>query len=417
MQKSIEAKRSEALMQWLSQITSRLRSRKGAKIGDHVYVVGGAVRDYLLGRPIKDIDLVIDSIALHGYNSEHYAKDIKNNVPVGTKLVTDNYGVAKVSIQGSWKLPLEDEDGNTEQVDMKGEVIEIATARSESYDEGAGDLEGKGYKPTAVAPTTIEQDVLRREFTFNTLMWRMNDLVNGFDQAEVIDMTGKGVDDLRDGRVRTPVDPDKTFADDPSRMVRAVKFMSRYGWDLEDDVVDSILRNRDTLLDVPPGAVANMLLDTVFPFGDEAIKILKLLTLLEPIAKIYQNDAPFRATMEGWMANEDPKKVVRMLNAGLPFIPPWANLPFAEGKNEGEYRDVILRASDPVTFLETIKQPTKALGDKRWFIDASKQLEMSPKDFGPILRETAAAILLQEPDLALQSGAFREALEEVLFNS
>lgn len=81
MNKSIEAKRSEALMLWLSNLVSRFSSKGGKNVGDHVYVVGGAVRDYLLGRPIKDIDLVIDSVSLGGYDSEEFAKDVKNRIP------------------------------------------------------------------------------------------------------------------------------------------------------------------------------------------------------------------------------------------------------------------------------------------------------------------------------------------------
>ena len=142
--------RSIALMKFLSEVTQR------AGVAKHVYVVGGAVRNFIIDRPIKDIDVMVDSISLGGKDSAWVAKTLARAIPTQTNTTTNQYGVAIVTVKGPWVL-----DGQ----DMQGEVIEIANARKESYG-GSG---GKGYKPSMVEPATIEEDVLRREFTFNCM--------------------------------------------------------------------------------------------------------------------------------------------------------------------------------------------------------------------------------------------------------
>ena len=141
--------KSVALMKFLSKLAIRL----GA--AEHIYVVGGAVRDFVLERPIKDVDVVIDSVALGGRkDSEWFGKQVVRAIPARVNMTINNYGVALLNISSSWIL-----DG----LDMKGEDIEIANARTESYAKG-------GYKPTSVTPSDIEDDVRRRELTYNCMV-------------------------------------------------------------------------------------------------------------------------------------------------------------------------------------------------------------------------------------------------------
>jgi tRNA nucleotidyltransferase/poly(A) polymerase/2'-5' RNA ligase len=142
-------RKNVALMKWLSDLTRRLG------VGRDTYVVGGAVRNFLINQPIKDIDIVID-MTKAGRDSDWLAKQIARNIPAPTNVTTNQYGVAILTVKGPWIVGGEDLDG---------EVLEIANARKESYG-GSG---GKGYKPHSVAPATIEEDVLRREFTFNCM--------------------------------------------------------------------------------------------------------------------------------------------------------------------------------------------------------------------------------------------------------
>jgi len=240
---SIPHGKNVALMKWLSDVTRRLG------VARDTYVVGGAVRNFLIGRPIKDLDVVIDSVRA-GRDSAWLAAQISRHVPAPTNVTTNQYGVAILTIKGSWVL-----DGE----DMRGEVIEIANARKESYAEGLG----KGHKPHTVAPATIEEDVRRRDFTMNALLWRLMDLAHGPEKAEVIDLTGCGRRDLEQGVLRCPQPPDKVFSDDPTRMLRLVRLASKYNLKIPPDVAASVRRNASKLKRMPWEAVATILMQTL----------------------------------------------------------------------------------------------------------------------------------------------------------
>jgi len=177
-----------------------------------VYVAGGWTRDKLLGKAPKDIDLVVDNI-----DAEKFAK-----------IVTDSLGMSdphsiRVNPERSKNVPT----SRMNIVLPSGTKMEIdvAKARQDIYDEGS--------RIPVTSDATIEDDSLRRDLTINTLMYDpLND--------KVLDFTGKGVDDLQNHIIRTPLDPFKTFSDDPLRMLRAVKFSARYGWDISPDVAKAL---------------------------------------------------------------------------------------------------------------------------------------------------------------------------------
>lgn len=281
--------KSIALMKFLSGVARR----EGA--AEHVYVVGGAVRNYLLGVPIKDIDVVVDSVALgRGRDSEWFAKQVADAIPAPTSLVTNQYGVAILTVKGKWVL---------NGIDLQGEVIEIANARKESY-EGVGG-KGKGYKPTDVSPATIHEDVLRREFTFNTLLWRLLDLVEGPEKAEVIDLTGLGRSHLEEKLISTPVDPDKTFSDDPTRQLRILKFLLRYGLKISPDVVASVKRNAHKLKQMPWEAVANILVRDILdsPRASEGLRVMRSLGMLDVLVEMIEETPSFAAYLNRQVAS------------------------------------------------------------------------------------------------------------------
>ena len=222
---------SVALMKWLSQATKQMG------VAEHVYVVGGAVRNFLIDEPIKDIDMVVDSLAIgRGRDSAWVAEQIARRIPTRTDIVTDALMVSKVFIKGPWLL-----DGH----EMEGEVIEIVNAREEVYEEG------QGHKPVRVDPTTMGRDVERREFTFNTLMWRLLDLADGPDRAEIIDLTGCGIRDLNSREMRCPRDPNLTFYEDPTRILRTIKFAFKYGFTLPPDVKAAAIKQAPQLKRIP----------------------------------------------------------------------------------------------------------------------------------------------------------------------
>jgi hypothetical protein len=287
-----------ALTKWLSRATKNLG------VAQHVYVVGGAVRNYLLNKPIKDIDIVIDSISV-GHDSEWLANQLAIAIPTTTRIVTNDYGVAILTVTGEWDL-----DG----IPMKGEVIEIANAREESYDK-TSDSEYL-YKPTSVKPVKIEDDLKRREFTFNTLLWRLADLEEGHDKAEVLDLLGTGKADLEAGLMRTPVDPDITFSDDPTRMLRAIKFITKYDFKLPDDVRESILRNKNKLTRVPPAALSNILQHDILegPNPPKSIELLKELGIIDGLKEVLKDSKQpsvkqLRNTLEAIIARSDASTI------------------------------------------------------------------------------------------------------------
>jgi poly(A) polymerase len=153
------------------------------------YLVGGFVRDRLLGRAGTDIDLLA----------------------VGD----DGTGIlADVATRFGWAPPQRFERFGTGQVRGGGFVVEVVRARSESYDPAS--------RRPEVRPGTLEDDIWRRDFTVNALCQTLT--------GRVIDVTGRGLDDLRRGVLRTPLDPELTFSEDPLRMFRAARFAAQLGF-------------------------------------------------------------------------------------------------------------------------------------------------------------------------------------------
>jgi poly(A) polymerase len=160
-----------------------------AAAGVELYLVGGFVRDRLLGRPGKDIDLLA------------VGDD-------GTDVL------AAVARRFHWHPPQRFERFGTGQVRGSGFVVEVVRARAESYDAAS-------RKPD-VRPGTLEEDIWRRDFTVNALCQTLD--------GRILDITGRGLDDLRRGLLRTPLDPEHTFGEDPLRMFRAARFAAQLGF-------------------------------------------------------------------------------------------------------------------------------------------------------------------------------------------
>jgi putative nucleotidyltransferase with HDIG domain len=171
-----------------------------------VYVVGGYARDVLLKRKTKDIDLVCV-----GSGIEFARKVARALGPDVRVAVFKNFGTAQIRHQ-----------------DME---LEFVGARRESY-------RSDSRKPI-VEDGTLDDDQKRRDFTINALAIGLNKENFG----ELLDPFG-GQDDMKKKIIRTPLDPVVTFSDDPLRMMRAVRFASQLGYDIEADTFDAIITQR-----------------------------------------------------------------------------------------------------------------------------------------------------------------------------
>ncbi|MFN2463089.1 MAG: CCA tRNA nucleotidyltransferase [Candidatus Dormibacteria bacterium] len=182
----------------IEKAASRLKTR--------AFMVGGYVRDALLQRPGKDIDVVVE-----GGMGSALAELLVKDAHARNLVVFPRFGTAELSFE-----------------DL---VLQFVSARSESY---AGD----SRKPS-VRPASLEEDMRRRDFTVNALMC-------GAD-GEVLDLTGQGLADLDAAILRTPLPAAETFAEDPLRAVRAVRFAVALDFSMDDQIPPAIAANLDRL--------------------------------------------------------------------------------------------------------------------------------------------------------------------------
>ena len=178
-------------------------------LGLECYVVGGYVRDLFLERPSNDIDVVV----------------VGSGIKVADVLRRSLGRKAHISVFRNF---------GTAQVKYKGTEVEFVGARRESYTRGS-------RKPI-VEDGTLEDDQNRRDFTINALAVCLNkdrfgELVDPFD----------GVYDMEDGIIRTPLDPDITFSDDPLRMLRCIRFATQLNFFIEEETFDALQRNADRI--------------------------------------------------------------------------------------------------------------------------------------------------------------------------
>lgn len=198
--------------QFLSKPIFRIVGEVASQHNVRAFVIGGYVRDCFLGRPCNDIDIVVEG---SGVDFAH---------EVGERLHK------KVSYFKNF---------GTAMLRFEGDEIEFVGARKESY--------RRDSRKPIVEDGTLEDDQLRRDFTINAMAFSLNDE----DFGALVDPFG-GIKDLDNGIIRTPLDPDTTYSDDPLRMLRAVRFAAKLStperkFRIVQESIDSMRRMSDRL--------------------------------------------------------------------------------------------------------------------------------------------------------------------------
>ena len=179
------------------------------QLGYRSYVIGGYVRDILLCRPSNDIDVVT----------------VGSGITLAKKVAAMLPGKKEAKYYGAF---------GTAMINYKGMEVEFVGARRESYDRNS-------RKPV-VEDGTLEDDQNRRDFTINAMAISLNE----DDFGTFVDPFN-GMADLEELTIRTPLDPDITYSDDPLRMMRAIRFASQLHFYIEPESFDSIKRNAERI--------------------------------------------------------------------------------------------------------------------------------------------------------------------------
>ena len=204
----------------------KIAGEVGDSLNVNTYLVGGYVRDIILGNHLKDIDIMVEDKVFE------YSKQLSKKLKVNKTVEFEKFLTVKIP--------------------YKECEIEVANARKETYDKDS-------RKPKTVELTTIENDLIRRDFKINSIASSLNDenfglLVDPFN----------GLVDINNGLIDTPTDPDTTFIDDPLRMLRAIRFAAQLEFKIHPRIMESIRNNKDRIKIISQERIT-----------DEIIKILK----------------------------------------------------------------------------------------------------------------------------------------------
>ena len=213
--------------------------------GYRAYLCGGSVRDLLMGRTPKDFDVVTDA------HPAEVRRLFRNSRIIGRRF-------------------------RLVHIIFQDQVVEVATFRREP-ERTLAETEAEDFlitdDNTFGSPL---QDARRRDFTINALFYNIADF-------SVIDYVG-GIEDLRDARVRVIGDPDMRFREDPVRMMRAIEFASRLGFEIEAETYNGILRHRGEILKASPPRVSEEILELLRRgWSRGAIRLMVDAGLLEPL--------------------------------------------------------------------------------------------------------------------------------------
>ena len=293
--------------------------------GYRAYLCGGSVRDLLMNRTPKDFDVVTDA------HPSEVRRLFRNSRIIGRRF-------------------------RLVHIIFQDQVVEVATFRREPERAAVVPGEEEAEDILITDDNTFGsplQDARRRDFTINALFYNISDF-------SVIDYVG-GIDDLSEGRVRVIGDPDLRFREDPVRMMRAIEFASRLGFEIEEATYQGILRHRADILKASPPRVSEEILELLRRgWSRGAIRLMVDTAVLEPLLPEIYNAIRTDRAPYFWKMLEVLDRTVqsgrRVSDAVLlsVLMLPWV---IEEIEEEEKRREQRMRIGEVILFIRELTQP------------------------------------------------------------
>ena len=191
---------------------------KGSQWEGHIYTVGGCCRDTVMQQPINDVDI---AVTYPDGGISFAAWLYEKGLTTGEPTTFPKYGTARLRLRA-----------------FPHDELELVQTRREKYDDH------NSRNPSTVFGT-IEDDCYRRDLTINSLYYDIS-------AERLLDISGLALADIENKVIRTPLDPDTTFDDDPLRILRAIRFSAKYGWDIEPATAAALSRHTERLSIIKP---------------------------------------------------------------------------------------------------------------------------------------------------------------------
>lgn len=270
---------------------------KGTEWENKVFLVGGAVRDEIMGKAPKDLDFVVNGDLNAGIDfSVWLARKLGIYREGSNPVIYPRFGTSKLSLQGN--------RSNLAIIDL-----EFVAPRKEEYTAGS-------RKPD-VSDGDLTDETMRRDLTINSLMKNVS-------TGKILDLSGRGISDIKNGLIRTTSDPEIIFKEDPLRMLRAIRFAVKYGFKFDEGVLKNIKRFSSSINDISKERVSEELNKIlVSPNPTKGIRLLKVTGLLQHIIpefneaigmrqNKYHTDDVFKHTMSV-LSNTPPELKTRLM--------------------------------------------------------------------------------------------------------
>jgi poly(A) polymerase len=254
----MESTNEETVMKFLRDTIN------GTEWENKVFLAGGAVRDEIMGKTAKDLDFVVIGDLDAGINfSIWLSNKLGNFKEESNPVIYPRFGTSKLSL-------------NNNKLGLPPIELEFVAPRKEKYTSGS-------RKPDVTGGELID-DVLRRDLTINSLLKNVS-------TSEILDLTGKGIDDIKNGVIRTTSESEIIFKDDPLRMLRAIRFAVKYDFDINTDVLKEIRKHSSLIDTISKERISDELNKILLsPNPSKGIRLLKITNLLSYIIEEF-NDA------------------------------------------------------------------------------------------------------------------------------